>query len=74
MLGQDDLVVPDVPDTLLVEKYAGATVVPCLLCRESVPLAKMRNHVGYHIMRSMRQEIEYLEGAEVRTAATGRTT
>lgn len=48
------LIVQDVPEFLSVEKLNGNTVVPCLLCGDKMALSQMRNHVGHHILLSMR--------------------
>lgn len=64
--GQEDFIVPDVPETLLTEKLVASTVVPCQLCGKHESLSKMRNHVGFHILRAMRQESEILN-TEART-------
>ena len=47
--------VPDVPPHLATDKPENGKVeVSCYLCLQRVPLSRMRNHVGQHILFSMR--------------------
>lgn len=50
----DALLVHDVPAFLTTEKLGGKQKVPCRLCNETIELSHMRNHVGHHILYSMR--------------------
>ncbi|KAI1795787.1 hypothetical protein LXA43DRAFT_1090426 [Ganoderma leucocontextum] len=61
------LTVPDIPVFISTEKPAdGNSPVACYLCRSKIPLKNMRNHVGHHIMYSMRDVPDaLLKGDEV---------
>lgn len=48
------LTVQDVPESLSVEKLSGTAMVPCFLCGDTMALSRMRNHIGHHILLSMR--------------------
>ncbi|OSD00270.1 hypothetical protein PYCCODRAFT_1479355 [Trametes coccinea BRFM310] len=47
-------IVRDVPEHLRMKKLTRTSIVPCLLCGEKLPLSSMRDHVGHHILFSMR--------------------
>ncbi|KAI0739154.1 hypothetical protein C8Q80DRAFT_1112684 [Daedaleopsis nitida] len=49
-----DLIVTDVPVNLTAEKLSGNTSVRCYLCGDKTQLSRMRDHVGHHILYSMR--------------------
>lgn len=63
-VGHEVLKVLDVPASLVREKpISGHVKIPCLICKETQTVAKMRDHVGGHILRSMRskQNDEYAD-------------
>ncbi|PIL27027.1 hypothetical protein GSI_10166 [Ganoderma sinense ZZ0214-1] len=53
--GDEVFTVPDIPTVIAIEKPAnGNSPIVCYLCGTKLPLKNMRNHVGHHIMYSMR--------------------
>lgn len=42
------------PANLTIEKPVATTVLPCYICGANLAVSKMRNHVGGHILYSMR--------------------
>ncbi|KAJ7104870.1 hypothetical protein C8R44DRAFT_807209 [Mycena epipterygia] len=54
--GQQAFIVQNVPGHLTpMPKLPGKTSVPCLICDKTLALNKMREHVGGHILLSLRQ-------------------
>ncbi|TFY57754.1 hypothetical protein EVJ58_g6829 [Rhodofomes roseus] len=53
-IGNDMFTILDVPTWLTIEKKAGSDVVPCLICGSKEAVKNMRNHIGRHILYSMR--------------------
>ncbi|KAH9852083.1 hypothetical protein C2E23DRAFT_203440 [Lenzites betulinus] len=48
------LLVQDIPAHLRMKKLDAKQKVPCLLCGKTLELSLMRNHVGHHILYSLR--------------------
>lgn len=60
-VSEPSLVVTDIPPYLSVNKPDPKKAVPCLLCGAKIVLSKMRDHVGHHILYSMRNVPEKKE-------------
>lgn len=52
--GRPQLVVANVPNYATVKKYKSDDRVSCLLCGKQNKISDMRNHVGGHVLKSMR--------------------
>lgn len=52
-IGNDQFCILDVPEHIQVQPLDAKSIVLCIICGKEMPLTKMRNHVGQHIIRSM---------------------
>ncbi|KAF8056034.1 hypothetical protein FPV67DRAFT_1457452 [Lyophyllum atratum] len=54
LTGDPELCITALPVEINVSKRDGREKLPCRLCGTQLPLSKMRNHVGTHILRALR--------------------
>ena len=61
LIGNDQMLISDLPTHLTVKKLAGEDDIQCLLCDSSkkFKLKDMRNHVGKHILFDFRNLVQF---------------